>query len=86
MEQINIVAMGIIVVFIGMILIFFGAFSQVSKQPVNESKSSAKVAVGGFIGPFLFGFGNDRQLSKILVIASAAFFIIWILFQWYMKK
>lgn len=83
MQHLNLVAMGIIVVFIGIIIIFFGAFSQTSNQ---DSKSSAKVAVGGFVGPFLFGFGNDKQLSKILVIVSAAFFLFWIFFQIYFRK
>lgn len=83
MRQINLIMLGILVVFIGIILIFLGTFTQLLKQP---EKTDTKVAVGGFVGPFIFGFGNDKQLSRILIFVSIAFFLLWVFLQWYLRK
>ena len=36
----------------------------------KEGTSKTKVAVGGFIGPIPFGFGNDKQLVWFIAILS----------------
>ena len=56
METERLVGIGIIVAFIGLIIIFTGALAG------KESGSKTKVAVGGFIGFIPFGFGNDKKL------------------------
>lgn len=66
---------GILLVFIGMILIIVGSLTQ-------ASKSETKVAFGGFIGPIPFGFGNDKQLVTIVIIVAAVIFIFWTLINY----
>ena len=47
----------------------------------KEGASNTKVAVGGFIGPIPFGFGNDKNLVWFVAILSAVLFLIWLLFN-----
>jgi uncharacterized membrane protein len=74
----NLTSFGIIVVFIGIILVIVGALTQASK-----TKAETKVAVGGFIGPIPFGFANDKMLlwavfgtAVLLVIIQVIFFLL----------
>lgn len=64
----SLILAGILLIITGLIIIFFGVLSS-SKDP------NAKVAVGGFIGPIPFGFGNDWQLVWIGAIISLALFL-----------
>ncbi|MBI2652091.1 DUF131 domain-containing protein [Candidatus Woesearchaeota archaeon] len=74
MEQL--IILGILLIIIGFIIVFFGIF-----MGAKESDSKTKVAVGGFIGPIPFGFGNDKNLVWFVAILSAVLFLIWLLFK-----
>ncbi|MBI5347282.1 MAG: DUF131 domain-containing protein [Candidatus Aenigmarchaeota archaeon] len=60
---------GIAFILIGFILIVVGSLTT----------GNAKVAVGGFIGPIPFGFGNDPGLLRIVIIISAVTMLIFVL-------
>lgn len=61
--------LGVLFALIGIALIFFSLFSGASKENV-------KYSVFGMIGPFPFGFGNDKKLFLFTVILAAAVFIV----------
>lgn len=74
MEQL--ISLGVLLIIIGFIIVFFGVF-----KGSKESASGAKVAVGGFIGPIPFGFGNDKNLVWFMTILSLVIFLIWLVFS-----
>lgn len=74
MEQI--VSLGIVIIFIGFIIVFFGML-----KGAKEASAKTKVAVGGFIGPIPFGFGNDKNLVWFVTILSLALFLFWLFFS-----
>ena len=61
------ITIGIVIIFLGMILITVGMINKPQKD--NDTKS--KMFVGGFIGPIPFGFGNDKEMFYIGIILSA---------------
>ncbi len=70
---IAVIVVGFLLVFIGMLLHSFGG---------QQAKGDSKFSVAGFIGPFPFGFGNDRQLLTFtLFVAIALFLIVMLLFN-----
>ena len=72
----QLIPLGILIVFIGMILIIIGVLSQ-------AGKSDSKVAVGGFIGFIPFGFANDKRMLYFIIGLSAFLIIFWfILSNW----
>ena len=70
----NLIGIGILLIVIGFIIVFFSMLS-------GSKDSKTKVAVGGFIGPIPFGFGNDKQFVWFVVILSIVVFLIWIFFN-----
>ena len=72
----QLIILGILLIIIGFIIVFFGIF-----MGAKEGASNTKVAVGGFIGPIPFGFGNDKNLVWFVAILSAVLFLIWLLFN-----
>ncbi|MEM7820850.1 MAG: DUF131 domain-containing protein [Candidatus Aenigmatarchaeota archaeon] len=60
---------GIVLLFIAIILIIFGTIS----------RGEIKWAVGGFIGPIPFGFGNDPRLLWAVILISVMLLLIFIL-------
>ena len=79
MEQL--ITLGIILIFIGFIAIFLGVLTS-----PKETSSKTKIAVGGFIGPIPFGFGNDKNLTWFITILSTALFLIWLFFSFRQYK
>ena len=79
MEQM--INLGILIVLIGLIIVFFGIFMR-----ANEGTSKTKVAVGGFIGPIPFGFGNDKNLVWFATILSLALFLFWLFLNFRVAK
>lgn len=71
----QLIPLGILVIFIGMILIFIGALSS-----IKEGKSDSKIAVGGFIGFIPFGFANDKRMLYALIGISTIFMLLWLWF------
>ena len=73
MEQL--ISIGVLLMIIGFIIVFFGIF-----MGAKES-SKTKVAVGGFIGPIPFGFGNDKNFVWFITILSLVLFLFWLFFS-----
>lgn len=71
----QLIPLGILVIFIGIILTFIGALSS-----VKEGKTDSKIAVGGFIGFIPFGFANDKRMLYPIIIISSVFMLLWIWF------
>ena len=68
----NLLSLGILIIFIGFIIVFTGALS-------NAKKGDAKFAVGGFVGFIPFGFANDKMMLWVLMgvmAISLLFFVI----------
>jgi uncharacterized membrane protein len=63
---------------LGVILIIIGIIVVVISSLSGEGKT--KFAIGGFIGPLPFGFGNDPQLMKFVIILSIVIVIALLLF------
>ena len=78
-KKMQLVNIGILVIFIGFMLVFIGLLNS------GKESSSAKVAVGGFIGFIPFGFGNDRNMVWFATILSAAVFLLWLFFSFRIK-
>ena len=79
MEQL--ISIGVLMIVIGFFIVFFGMF-----MGAKETTSKTKVAVGGFIGPIPFGFGNDKNLVWFVTILSLVVFVLWIAFSlWHSK-
>ena len=68
----NLLSLGILIIFIGFIIVFTGALS-------NVKKGDGKFAVGGFVGFIPFGFANDKMMLWVLMgvmAVIASFFIV----------
>ena len=71
MPEINLVAVGIIMVFLGIAVILIAA----------SSNKDVKVGFGGFIGPFPFGWANEPQMLKWIMAITAVIAIVFIIFM-----
>ena len=71
------VPLGIFLIFLGVIIVFAGTFM----QPKADAKSH--VAVGGFIGPFPFGFANTNLALYIMIGLMALTIVVWFLVNKY---
>ena len=74
MEQL--ISIGVIMILIGFVIVFLGTF-----MAAKETTSKTKVAVGGFIGPIPFGFGNDKNFVWFVAILSIILFLVWLIFS-----
>jgi len=74
MEQL--ISIGVIMILIGFVIVFLGTF-----MAAKETTSKTKVAVGGFIGPIPFGFGNDKNFVWFVTILFLVVFVLWIVFS-----
>ena len=72
----NLLTIGLIVVFIGVFLIIIGSITQ-----AKQSKTTAKVAIGGFIGPIPFGFFNDKAMFYVLIGLMAFMMVLWFILR-----
>lgn len=79
MEQL--ISLGVLLIVIGFIIVFLGML-----KGSKEASSRTKVAVGGFIGPIPFGFGNDKNLVWLVTIVSVVLFALWIFFSFRIWK
>ncbi len=71
---------GIAIIFLGFFLVTIGVLSQ-DQNNSKDGKSGAKVAIGGFIGPIPFGFGNDQVMLYVATGVSAFLFVIYVVFR-----
>ena len=77
----QLIGIGILLIFAGFIIVFIGSF-----MAAKDTSTKTKVAVGGFIGPIPFGFGNDKNLVWFVTILSLVLFIVWIFFSYRFGK
>ena len=70
MQAQNLIAIGILFVFLGFIIIFIGSL-------YGAKTGESKVAVVGLLGPIPFGFGNDKRLFFITLAIAIVFAVIW---------
>ena len=71
MQANSLVTIGVLLVFVGFILIFIGS--------LYSAKADSKVAIVGLLGPFPFGFGNDKKLFIITLSLAIFLFVLWII-------
>jgi len=64
--------LGVVVLFIGIILIVLGSV-------LGTEKGKVEVGFGGFIGPIPFGWASDPKMLKWIILASVVFFVGFIL-------
>ena len=67
--NLNLVGIGMLIVFIGFTIVFIGALTQ--------SQKDAKVAVGGFVGFIPFGFANDKRMLWVSLAVMAVVLVFW---------
>ena len=67
MNQQQLLQLGILLVFMGMIVIFASLAVTPSKE---KEKSNFKFSVVGFLGFIPFGFGNDKRLLLITAVLT----------------
>jgi uncharacterized protein (TIGR00304 family) len=82
----KLITAGIILVILGMVAIIAGAAFSAYSGGTSGGKAEAKVAVGGFIGPIPFGFGNDRQMLYAVMGLSIAVFVLFYILQFSMAR
>ena len=72
----QLISFGILLIIVGFAIVFFGTL-----KGSKETASNTKVAIGGFIGPIPFGFGNDKNLVWFVTILSLVLFLAWLFFS-----
>ena len=78
----GLIGIGIALIFIGFLVVMIGMLMQSFGGEGASKDTNAKFSFGGFIGPFPFGFGNDKQWVMIsLIIAMSLFFLMMWLFR-----
>ncbi len=68
--QSNLLSIGIILIFLGFLLVVIGALS-------GSKTGESKIAIVGLLGPIPFGFGNDKRLFVITLAIAVALMIVW---------
>lgn len=69
---------GILLVFIGLMLIFTSSFTTMAQQ----KHATVKTAGGIFIGPFpLFGFASDKKMFYLLMAIAFLFTLLYFIFM-----
>ncbi|MBI4163098.1 MAG: DUF131 domain-containing protein [Candidatus Aenigmarchaeota archaeon] len=70
MPEINFAIIGFLLIIIGIVVLMIGAAKQ----------GNAKIAVGGFIGPIPFGWANDSEMMKYIIIMAVIVTILFVIF------
>ena len=71
MNESEIIGLGTIIIFVGMLVIVIGTFL--------GNRDNVKVSVVGFLGFIPFGFSNDRRLHVISLVVMIIFLVIFML-------
>ena len=79
MENYSLVSIGVLVIFIGFILVFLGALS-------SSNTKDTKVAVGGFIGFIPFGFANDKRMMGVLIALMAIILVFFFVMSFFLQS
>lgn len=78
----KLIPLGMIIIFIGFLLIIIGIISTIPKTK-TQAKAHTKWAIGGFIGPIPFGAWSDKKMFYLLLILM---FVLAILTFFLFKK
>lgn len=70
----QLILVGFLLVFAGMLTIFVGSF-------LGTEKADIKTGVGGFVGPIPFGFANDPRMLKIVMVLSLGLFAAFVIMK-----
>lgn len=83
MNQTTIVQIGVIVIFIGFIIVFSSMFfgGKGLKETSDKGESKVKVGVVGLIGPVPFGFGSDKKMMLITMIIAVVMILLFFLLR-----
>ncbi|MBI2139082.1 hypothetical protein HYU13_05820 [Candidatus Woesearchaeota archaeon] len=90
-KQTDVLSIGFLVIFIGVLIILIGSIYQLFRgmgrgdgDGEKSPSRNVKFSFFGLIGPFLFGFGNDKRLFAFTLFMALAIGIIlmavWLLF------
>ncbi len=69
MHQQTLIQAGVLVVFIGFIIIFLGSLA-------GANKENTKFSVFGLVGFIPFGFANDKKLFAASIVITIFFLLI----------
>ena len=75
----NLLSLGILIIFIGFVIVFTGALS-------NVKKGDAKFAVGGFVGFIPLGFANDKMMLWVLMGVMGIALLFFLLMPYLYKQ
>lgn len=78
------VGIGMAVIIVGFAIVFIAIVMQslgASSKDKTTDTTATKFSFVGFIGPFPFGFGNDKQwvMTSLIIAMSLIFLFMWIL-------
>lgn len=73
-HQLQLLQLGILLVFAGIIAIFISLAA--AKDKGGNEKGSFKFSIVGFFGFIPFGFGNDKKLLTLGIALTIAFAIL----------
>lgn len=68
MTEINIAGIGIALILIGFLIVIVGSLAS----------KDAKIGIGGFIGPFAFGWANDPQMHKWIIALTLIMAVVFL--------
>ena len=69
-HHLQLLQLGILLAFIGIIIIFISMITSAAKEKDGKGKGSFKFSVVGFLGFIPFGFGNDKRLLLFTIILT----------------
>ena len=81
MKEINFLSIGLVLIFLGVFVIFFGTlFTALSNKNQTSEKSNAKFSFVGLVGPIPFRFGNDRNWLIFSIVLTVIISVLAVLF------
>lgn len=74
-------AIGLTIIFLGLLLIMFGTLFELNKKSDEKTKGEEKTEFGGviFIGPIPIVFGSNKKIAKIMLIIGIIIFVVFLL-------
>ena len=67
--EINLALVGVVLIIIGIVFVVLSGINS----------KNIKVGFGGFVGPFAFGWANDPQMLKWIIVITAVIAAVFIL-------
>ncbi len=81
-QHMGLIGIGIALILIGFLVVVIGMLMQSFNGDRTSKDTNTKFSFVGFVGPFPFGFGNDKQwVMTSLVVTMALFFLMMWLFK-----